>query len=82
MIGKIALMMLVAVGMRCQNNSRLTLNQNLLMPDGQLRSIWSQFLYAKRTLSPVGLVLKVTLCLLLHCTGVFLCFWGVLTRLD
>ena len=20
--------------------------------------------------------------LLLHCTGVFLCFWGVLTRLD
>jgi len=30
----------------------------------------------------VRLVLKVTLFLLLHCTGVFLCFWGVLTRLD
>jgi len=55
--------------------------------------------YATRTLSPVRLVLKVTLFLsppeggldlvtnrqgflLLHCTGVFLCFWGVLTRLD
>jgi hypothetical protein len=24
----------------------------------------------------------LTLLLLLHCTGVFLCFWGVLTRLD
>jgi len=35
------------------------------------------------TSGPLGrLVLKVTLFLLLHCTGVFLCFWGVLTRLD
>jgi len=31
---------------------------------------------------PVRLVLKVTLFLLLHCTGGFHCFWGVLTRLD
>ena len=52
------------------------------MPDGQLESIWSQLNYATRTLSPVRIVLKVTLFLLLHCTGVFLCFWGVLTRLD
>jgi len=52
------------------------------MADGQLESIWSQLHYATRTLSPVRLVLKVTLFLLLHCTGVFLCFWGVLTRLD
>ena len=52
------------------------------MVDGELESIWSQLHYAKRTLSPVRLVLKVTLFLLLHCTGVFLCFWGVLTRLD
>jgi len=36
----------------------------------------------KRTLSPVRLVLKVTLFLLLHCTWVFLCIWGVLIRLD
>ena len=52
------------------------------MVDGQLESKWSQLYYATRTLSPVRLVLKVTLFLLLHCTGVFLCFWGVLTRLD
>ena len=52
------------------------------MADGQLESIWSQLHYATRTLSPVRLVLKVTLFLLLHCTGVFLCIWGVLTRLD
>ena len=52
------------------------------MVDGQLESIWSQLHYATRTLSPVRLFLKVTLFLLLHCTGVFLCFWGVLTRLD
>jgi len=53
------------------------------MADGQLEGVWSQLLYAKRTLiSPARLVLKVTLFLLLHCTGVFLCFWGVLTRLD
>ena len=52
------------------------------MADGQLKSIWSQVLYATRTLSPVRLVLKVSLFLLLHCTGVFLCFWGVITRLD
>jgi len=52
------------------------------MADGQLESIWSQLYYATRTLSPVRLVLKVILFLLLHCTGVFLCFWGVLTRLD
>ena len=51
------------------------------MVDGQLESIWSQLHYATRALSPVKLVLKVTLFLLLHCTGVFLCFWGVLTRL-
>jgi len=50
----------------------------------KLGSIWSQLLYAKRTLSPVRLVLKVTLFLLLRCTGVFLflCIWGVLTRLE
>jgi len=52
------------------------------MADGQLEGIWSQLLYATRTLSPGRLVLKVTLFLLLHCTGVFLCIWGVLTRLD
>ena len=52
------------------------------MADGQLKSIWSPLLYAKWTLSPVRLVLKVTLLLQLHCTGVFLCIWGVLTRLD
>jgi len=52
------------------------------MVDGQLESILSQLNYATRTLSPVRLVLKVTLFLLLHCTGVFLCIWGVLTRLD
>ena len=52
------------------------------MVDGQLESKWSQLHYATRTLSPVRLVLKVTLFLLLYCTGVFLCFWGVLTRLD
>jgi len=52
------------------------------MVDGQLESIWSQLYYATRTLSPVRLVLKVTFFLLLHCTGVFLCFWGVLSRLD
>ena len=44
-------------------DSRLTPNQNLLMPmaDGQLESIWSQLHYAKRKLSPVRLVLKGTL---------------------
>ena len=52
------------------------------MADGQLESMWSQLLYAKRALSPVSPVLKVTLFLLLHWTGVFLCIWGVLTRLD
>ena len=52
------------------------------MADGQLEDIWSQLLYAKRKLSPVRLVLMVTLSLLLHCKGVFLCIWGVLTRLD
>jgi len=52
------------------------------MADGQLESIWSQLLYAKRTLNPVRLLLKVTFFLLLYCTGVFLCIWGVLTRLD
>ena len=52
------------------------------MPVGPLESILSQLYYATRTLSPVRLVLKVTLFLLLHCTGVFLRFWGVLTRLD
>jgi len=57
-------------------------NRLLLMADGQLVSIWSQLLYAKRTFSPVRLVLKVTLFLLLHFTGVLLCIWGVLTRLD
>jgi len=31
------------------------------MVDGQLESIWSQSHYATRTLSPVRLVLKVTL---------------------
>ena len=31
------------------------------MADGQLLCVWSQLLYAKRTLSPVRLVLKVTL---------------------
>jgi len=51
------------------------------MADGQLGSIWSQLLHAKWTLSPVRLVLKVILFLLLHCTRV-LCIWGVLTRLD
>jgi hypothetical protein len=60
----------------------LTTKGTWLVADGQLVSILSQFLYAKRTLSPVRLVLMVTLFLLLHCTGVFLCFWGVLTRLD
>jgi len=52
------------------------------MADGKLKSIWSQLLYATRALSPVRLVLKVTLFLLLHFTGVFLCIWGVLTGLD
>jgi len=52
------------------------------MADGKLEGIWPQLYYATRALSPVRLVLKVTLFLLLHCTGVFLCFWGVLTRLD
>ena len=51
------------------------------MADGQLEGIRSQLFYAKGTLSPVRHVLKVTLFLLLHCTGVFLCIWGVLTRL-
>jgi len=49
---------------------------------GKLESIWSQLHYATRTLSPVRVVLKVTLFLLLYCTGVFLCIWGVLTRLE
>ena len=53
-----------------------------LMADGQLGSIWPQLLYAKRTLSPVRLVLKVTLFLLQYYTGVFLWIWWVLTRLD
>ena len=57
-------------------------NRLLLMADGQLVSIWSQLHYAIRTLSPVRLVLKVTLFLLLHSTGVFLCFWGVFNRLG
>ena len=52
------------------------------MVDGQLESILSQLHYATRTLSPVRLGLQDTLFLLLHCTGAFLCFWGVLTRLD
>ena len=52
------------------------------MADGHLESTWSQFPYAKRALSPVRLVLKVTLFLLLYCTEVFLCIWGVLTGLD
>ena len=33
---------------------------------------------AKKTLSPVRLVLRVTFFLLLHCTGVFLCIWKLL----
>jgi len=41
----------------------------------------SRFLQ-KKTLSPVRSVLKVTLFLLLHCTGVLLCIWGVFTKLD
>ena len=45
------------------------------MADGQLEIIWSKLYYATRTLSPVRLVLEVTLFLLMHCTGVFLCFW-------
>ena len=50
------------------------------MADGQLESIWSQLLYAKRTLSRIRFVLKVTLFLLLHCTGVLIRIcWGVLT---
>ena len=52
------------------------------MADGQLESIWPQLYYTKRTLSPVKFVLKVILFLPLNCTEVFLCFWGVLTRLD
>jgi len=50
------------------------------MAEGLLESIWLQLLYAKRTLSPVRLVLKVTLFLILQCTGVFLGIWGVITR--
>ena len=44
----------------------------LLKLDGELESIWSQLLHAKRTPSPVRLVLKVTLFLLLYFTGAFL----------
>ena len=50
-------------------DSRLTPNQKTslcLMVDGQLESKWSQLHYATRTLSPVRLVLKVTLFLLLQ----------------
>jgi len=46
----------------------------MVSTDGTLGSIWSQLFYAKRALSPVGVVLKVILFLLLHCTGVFLYF--------
>jgi len=46
-----------------------------LMADGEPESILSQLLYAKRALSLVRLVLNVTLFLLLHCTGLFLCIW-------
>ena len=65
-------------------DSRLTPNQNLLMPmaDGQLESILSQLHYAKRTLSPVRLVLKVTLFCSCIVQGCFFVFGGVLTRLD
>jgi len=46
------------------------------MADGQLESIWSLLLYPKRALSPVKLVLKVTLLLLVHCAEVFLYIFG------
>ena len=36
----------------------------------------------ERTLSPVRPVLKAAYFLLLYCIGVFLCIWGVSTRLD
>ena len=52
-----------------------------LVADGQLESVLSQLLYAKRALSPIRLVLKVILFLLLHCTAVFLCIWGVLSNI-
>jgi len=45
------------------------------MIDGQLESKWSQLHYATRTLSPVRLVLKVTLfcyCIVQGCFSVFL----------
>ena len=51
------------------------------MADGQLEVIWSKLLYAKRALSSVRPALSVIIFLLLHCTGVFLCIWRVLTRL-
>ena len=58
-----------------------TLNA-IFVDDGQLESILSQLLYAKMTLSPVRLVLKVTLfSATAMYRGVSL-FWGVLTRLD
>ena len=48
------------------------------MADGKFERIWSQLLYAKRTLSSVRLALKVAHFLLLYCPGVFLCIRGVL----
>ena len=53
------------------------------MVDGQLGSIWSQLHYA--TIKDTQLSQTCSegyTFLLLYCTGVFLCFWGVLTRLD
>jgi hypothetical protein len=57
-------------------------NRPSVLADGQLKSIWLQLLYAKRAPSPVRLALKVTFFLLLYCTGVFLCIWGLLARVD
>ena len=53
------------------------------MADGQLEGMRSQFLFARRALSPVRPVLKVRLFLLLYYTGgsLYLGFVGVLTRL-
>ena len=81
-----------AILMRCPlgaiMNPELVISRGFffVMADGQLESVWSQLYYATRTLSPVRLVLKVTLFLLLYCKlyrGVSL-FLGSInwTRLD
>ena len=77
---------LVILSMEARRRHRLTacvLGCLFLSTTNLMSRIVFSLSSSKRTLSPVRLNLKGKLFLLLHCTGVFLCIWGVLiSRLD